>query len=526
MITLKYHEKENYQKLLSIIENYVDFSSEEKENALKKLGELAIKDNDVNGLAAYYFYRAISIHDNEGIDQAITCLDKALNYAKNGENKFYTMKINNSLGIEYSEKANYLKSIQYYLQAYYIATRHSEYDYDWIVLNNIGNLFVWLEEYETAATFIEMAYEKYSKKRFKERALIAQLILNIIELYAFAENNDKVDYWSQLKTVEYDDLEGKVIQCLIKMNEITKNKDKGIEYLVQRIDEFAKMAEVIDEYIYVFRCLLNVFEVAVEKTNKETCERLMQVMNLKKEKEMITTFDLKYYQELCDFDLRFNCENGFNENMKLYYDATKKAIKTMQNIYSTSLLVEIELEEEKETHRNTIEEKELLQKRLGKDAFTNLPNKISIENDIREDLRKNIMGKHQALLVLDIDYFKVVNDTLGHDEGDKILLLITEILRNEMTETMKVGRYGGDEFMLFVAGYEKIETVQQLAEKLCVEARKIKLVIKDMPTITLSIGIAENDGDENFESLFKKADDALYRSKEAGRDRYTLYKEK
>ncbi len=149
------------------------------------------------------------------------------------------------------------------------------------------------------------------------------------------------------------------------------------------------------------------------------------------------------------------------------------------------------------------------------DDFTGLYNKSSSVNLIQKKLRKNTEQSH-ALVLLDIDNFKSINDTFGHYTGDNIIKLVSDTLKNNFRKTDIIGRFGGDEFILLV---QNVPNLDWLAQKL----RKLIRCGDHNLSCTNSIGVSifPEDGTE-FELLFKKADHALYQSK-SFKERYTIF---
>lgn len=515
---MKFQSEKEYNEIIKILDFQLLEMNDKKITALNRLKELAEKNNDSYIYAAYYFYHALSYP----IDERIEITEKSLRLAETSGNVYIQVKSYNCLGIDYSEKADYIKSLQNYLKAYYLSTKHEEYDLDWVVLNNIGNLFVWIEDYENGVSFIESAYNKYMSKKEKEPLMVMQLMINLIELHSFAHHFDKVDYWTSLDD-NFFEYEGKeIVECMIQMNTIVKKQDVfTADELVNEIERFTNKCESIDDFIYIFRMAIKILEIAVEKADEKACRHLIKMMHEKRNKSEIAAFDLDFDSVLCLFDFKYE-NKTFDENFLNYYRNSKSAFKMLRNTYSKSLLVQIELEEEKETHKDTAEEKILLQKKLEIDPFTEIYNKIYVENKISEDLLKNSKAGHQVLFVIDIDYFKRVNDELGHDVGDSILLGVADVLRKYKQENYIVGRYGGDEFILYIKNAESNGMVKEIANKLLKETKAIKTAIADMPHITFSIGIAVNNGEQKFDPLFKRADEALYQSKKNGRNQFTI----
>ena len=127
-----------------------------------------------------------------------------------------------------------------------------------------------------------------------------------------------------------------------------------------------------------------------------------------------------------------------------------------------------------------------------------------------------------ALLVIDLDHFKDVNDTHGHDTGDQVLIWIATLLKEVVGEDGMPVRYGGDEFMVVLLGASRLDG-RDLADRLLQRTRdrpfKVRTSGLELP-ITMSIGVASAPEDaSDSKSLFQAADTALYHAKQSGRDR-------
>ncbi len=120
-------------------------------------------------------------------------------------------------------------------------------------------------------------------------------------------------------------------------------------------------------------------------------------------------------------------------------------------------------------------------------------------------------GNPFSIILLDIDHFKSYNDRLGHNAGDKLLIELSNILRNCAREQDLVVRYGGEEFMLVLPSTELGEAR--------VLARRINENVKAATDVTISAGLEEYSGDMDIEQMIQRADRALYAAKSAGRDR-------
>ena len=126
--------------------------------------------------------------------------------------------------------------------------------------------------------------------------------------------------------------------------------------------------------------------------------------------------------------------------------------------------------------------------------------------------------------MLDLDNFKDVNDTLGHDVGDTLLKATAERLSAALRKGDTVARFGGDEFVLILPDMDAIEDAIQVAQKIVDRFRKPFLIDTHQLVVTTSIGIAVYPDDGTDEGSLKNADIAMYQAKQAGGARYQLWK--
>ena len=166
-----------------------------------------------------------------------------------------------------------------------------------------------------------------------------------------------------------------------------------------------------------------------------------------------------------------------------------------------------------------------LEKRSKTDSLTGLLNKQATEEQIKLLIEGNANCKG-ALLMIDVDKFKYINDTFGHAVGDKVLLSIGNIILDSFKGMDVKGRIGGDEFMVFLRDIKNAETSVRLATKILDRARALFPNEPVGQFISLSIGIAlYTEHNQNFEGLYRAADKALYKVKEHGRGFINLYSE-
>ena len=159
------------------------------------------------------------------------------------------------------------------------------------------------------------------------------------------------------------------------------------------------------------------------------------------------------------------------------------------------------------------------------DDLTKLSNRVLFYDRLNKMLsRANRDNLLFALLVLDLDRFKIVNDTLGHNTGDILLRMTAERLLKCVRDSDTVSRLGGDEFAIILAGIKKEQNAATVAQKI-IDCLENPFIINDEPvTIGTSIGITIHPSDGNSpDSLVKNADMAMYKAKRGGRNRYEFY---
>ena len=192
----------------------------------------------------------------------------------------------------------------------------------------------------------------------------------------------------------------------------------------------------------------------------------------------------------------------------------EKEIKIANELLS-SRLIEIE-QLQKELHEQTL-----------RDPLTGLYNRRYLNETLEREIARGKRGKkHLSIIISDIDHFKKINDTYGHQVGDKFLIEVAAIMKKHARASDIVCRYGGEEFLLVLpdatktSALKRAEELRKICADICIlhEGKKLK--------ITLSFGVATHpihgkDADE----LVVKADKAMYKSKRAGRNQVSIWRE-
>ena len=166
-----------------------------------------------------------------------------------------------------------------------------------------------------------------------------------------------------------------------------------------------------------------------------------------------------------------------------------------------------------------------LQRRADKDALTGLYNKGTAKALVAEAILENAKANTlSAMIMIDLDHFKDVNDTFGHAAGDKLLEDVGKVLNDSFKGRDIVGRMGGDEFLVFMTDIKSPDDAMNISGRLNKMLTKRIQKSDGEVTVTASIGIAVCDSSvTEYEVLFERADSALYHTKENGRNGKTMY---
>jgi diguanylate cyclase (GGDEF)-like protein len=166
-------------------------------------------------------------------------------------------------------------------------------------------------------------------------------------------------------------------------------------------------------------------------------------------------------------------------------------------------------------------DRDLVRALADNDSLTGVLNRRAW-SEAAEAMLEESTGRPVALLFLDLDRFKLLNDQQGHRAGDRALIEVAEALRAELRPSDLLGRYGGEEFIAMLDGVVQ-EQAMQVATRLCRRVHRLEIPVNAEFMLSISIGVAMRTFSDTVETLIERADQAMYQAKVNGRNQARLY---
>ena len=312
----------------------------------------------------------------------------------------------------------------------------------------------------------------------------------------------------------------------MKKKSLIRDKNRPFEpesFLILVVDDVTKNLQLVMEILEQIG-----YETTFATGGKKTLERLETV------KPDLILLDLMMPDmgglEVCEIlkaDLRYQkipviFLTASNEQESLIQAFEKGAVDYVTKPFrSAELLARVRTHLELKQARDELHEAyEALERLILLDPLTGVANRRAIDEFAKEEYDRAQRYKTCfSVLMIDLDYFKKVNDTYGHYIGDECLKIVAEKLDNSLRTVDQFGRFGGEEFVAILPETSLTEAIK-VAERLRIEVDQLVPAIKDFSSsLSVSIGVsAFQEKDQAVMDIFKRADQALYEAKEMGRN--------
>ena len=344
-----------------------------------------------------------------------------------------------------------------------------------------------------------------------------------------------------------DEEHKKIIELLNNLaNILTQDKDFEIENAFSELAQYAQYHFENEENIWKEHLKDSHYIISHEKSHESFLPKVIEIRskndNLQDTIEEIVLFLIRWLAfHIIDEDKRLSLmihsmKNGKNINEAKYIsdeimgDSMKIMVETILSMYDNLSLKAIELIREKKARLRAEKELKAINIELHKlsitDQLTGLYNRRYFEDIFNRELQKSKRAKtYFNVILFDIDYFKKLNDTYGHDMGDKALKILASCLKKNIKRgTDYIFRIGGEEFTIIITN-ENLENLINITKILQREIKKLAIINEHSTVskyLTISGGVVSliPSLEDTIDSIMKKADEKLYEAKEQGRDKF------
>jgi diguanylate cyclase (GGDEF)-like protein len=297
--------------------------------------------------------------------------------------------------------------------------------------------------------------------------------------------------------------------------------------LVEHDGTLVSWNHAFESYKTKYPLALNLQDCFTQKEKAKIRDRL----NIIQQDQFVVEFGTDAEEKTIFCDCAFiSLENGRALFIAERFDTVSSLQEIIDRLNRRMKMFQVESESAKKIARNKQTEVEAIVTQAIElshvDALTFLPNRRMIVRELQDEvLRAERYNAPLSISVVDVDFFKKVNDTYGHLAGDEVLRHIGYTLRDHIRHPDIAGRYGGEEFLILLPNTASAEATEQ-AERLRKYVREAKVqVIDHILSVTISIGVAQfRPGEDTWDTLLNRADNAMYEAKNNGRDRWAVAK--
>lgn len=458
-----------------------------------------------------YYFRIGSFH------QALEHLIRCLQAPKSHTFKYLDVRSYNVIGLIYSYLEQESIAISYLLQGKALSDElHLEQE-SAVCSANLGLIYEQLEVYDTALSCYEQALAQASRApvdsyhfdvlchsyrgilycktgEYEKAARIMEFLASL------RKKNDNAFY-----DISIFDLEIRLFDYFKEEEPLHRN----LEHMISLNPSGMDFLELSDFYFDICSYLL-------QRRMQKECLLILDYIELCIKHSPLVLLRYEYLKYRVSYAKCFSTETDYLKacgeliSLRPRYAAELNDAK----LYSLEYV---------ERLRQTKSDSEMYREKSRVDQMTGLLNKYTIQFLVEEDLSKSSSTKQSAMILVDLDHFKQINDTLGHLMGDSFICQTASIIQNYFKNDALCGRVGGDEFLIYINDISDNSLIVLQAEILRQEIYRRISERSITVTAQASIGIAFSSPERyDYESLFSAADDALYRAKMEGRNKVVV----
>ena len=489
-----------------------------------RLLEIAQLHQDSYYIAAALYFQAYYEFSRGNYKECLQHCFQSEEYCEKNEYLKILAYIHNLQGIVYSDLGDFLTSLHFLLKAYYLTMDHPEFEYHYAIINNLGTLFHDIDCEQRGIEYFIRAFQERRKMHLEFSLNDGIILTNILMVYMKMNRAAEAAPWYETFLRYFKDNDHVVLtenRIMISIFELWHRKD--IAKLKQRLYDFLKAAPHTSDYKNTVRNYMDCIHICISLKLKDQAYLLYRNLEKMESHHPNSINSARLADIKVELAMQFCSKEELFLHLLEAYRLNRKAREQEKRNNLQSMMNKMDLENALYEQHIILQRNEELLRSNKLDPFTEVLNKTAFRNHVLEAIRGKRADEKGTFFILDIDNFKIINDTCGHLVGDQVIMKVAANLQNNLREEDLVGRIGGDEFCMYLNHISCIEDIEKNALRIIDNIRNLN-ISKLQKQLTVSMGICIVDIEKDFEDIFMKADHALYEAKANGRDQFVVYK--
>lgn len=489
-----------------------------------RLLEIAQLHQDPYYIAAALYFQAYYEFSRGNYKECLQHCFQSEEYCEKNEYLKILAYIHNLQGIVYSDLGDFLTSLHFLLKAYYLTMDHPEFEYHYAIINNLGTLFHDIDCEQRGIEYFIRAFQERRKMHLEFSLNDGIILTNILMVYMKMNRAAEAAPWYETFLRYFKNNDHVVLtenRIMISIFELWHRKD--IAKLKQRLYDFLEAAPHTSDYKNTVRNYMDCIHICISLKLKDQAYLLYRNLEKMESHHPNSINSARLADIKVELAMQFCSKEELFLHLLEAYRLNRKAREQEKRNNLQSMMNKIDLENALYEQHIILQRNEELLRSNKLDPFTEVLNKTAFRNHVLEAIRGKRADEKGAFFILDIDNFKIINDTCGHLVGDQVIMKVAANLQNNLREEDLVGRIGGDEFCMYLNHISCIEDIEKNALRIIDNIRNLN-ISKLQKQLTVSMGICIVDTEKDFEDIFMKADHALYEAKANGRDQFVVYK--
>ena len=489
-----------------------------------RLLEIAQLHQDSYYIAAALYFQAYYEFSRGNYKECLQHCFQSEEYCEKNEYLKILAYIHNLQGIVYSDLGDFLTPLHFLLKAYYLTMDHPEFEYHYAIINNLGTLFHDIDCEQRGIEYFIRAFQERRKMHLEFSLNDGIILTNILMVYMKMNRAAEAAPWYETFLRYFKDNDHVVLtenRIMISIFELWHRKD--IAKLKQRLYDFLEAAPHTSDYKNTVRNYMDCIHICISLKLKDQAYLLYRNLEKMESHHPNSINSARLADIKVELAMQFCSKEELFLHLLEAYRLNRKAREQEKRNNLQSMMNKMDLENALYEQHIILQRNEELLRSNKLDPFTEVLNKTAFRNHVLEAIRGKRADEKGAFFILDIDNFKIINDTCGHLVGDQVIMKVAANLQNNLREEDLVGRIGGDEFCMYLNHISCIEDIEKNALRIIDNIRNLN-ISKLQKQLTVSMGICIVDTEKDFEDIFMKADHALYEAKANGRDQFVVYK--